>query len=110
MLAITCQPLSLAGQPRALKIGIHLYFFKRKIKNLPQEFFAGPVDVIRKTLYLPLLCRPPQMVQTQYFPFLSISTRPFASLEFEHTSTSIGWRVMAGFMPAEIVNVRIFGT
>jgi len=82
-----------------------IVYFKEKNKEIATSIFLlGHDDVIQKTLDPPQLCRPTKKVQIQTFPiFFNRNYKTFRILRgFEEISTSVGWRVMAGYVLAKI--------
>jgi len=70
-------------------------------------------DVIQKNLDLPQLCRHrKKMFKPKTFQFfLTTNYKGFRIFRwFEQLSTFIGWRVMAGYVPAKMAKITLFGT
>jgi len=92
---VTCQPLVLGGQPRALKTQILTYFIlKEKTKKLPLDFFSGHDDVIKNSnpWLPPFVMFKPKRVQTQTFYVFLIKT----------TRLSTFWRVWIALETGEL--------
>jgi len=81
-----------------------VYFKIKKQRICPLNFLSSPDDVIQKTHDLPQLCRPPKKRSNPKLPsvFLIDMTKTFRIFRgFVKLCTAIGWRVLAGYVPAK---------
>ena len=84
-----------------------LVFYKKKQRNCPLNFFSCPNDIMQKTLDLSQLCRPIQNSSNPKIPNLkNRNSKAFHIFTgFEQLSSSIGCRIMADRVLAQIGHV-----